>query len=61
MAVETGLGAGPRDLRPLISPIVQRYVSAYVLLPLAIFPRTETGKIRREAIQEAYRRGLQRP
>ena len=61
MAVETGLGASPHDLRPLISPIVQRYVSAYVLLPLAIFPRTETGKIRRDAIQDAYRRSLQRP
>ena len=59
VAVETGSPAGPPDLRPLISPIVQRYASAYVLLPLAVFPRTETGKIRKDAIQEAYRRALQ--
>lgn len=59
VAVETGSPAGPPDLRPLISPIVQQYASAYVLLALAVFPRTETGKIRKDAIQEAYRRALQ--
>jgi acyl-CoA synthetase (AMP-forming)/AMP-acid ligase II len=60
VAVEIGSNAGQPDLRPLISPIVQLYASAYVLLPLALFPRTETGKIRKDGIQEAYRRFLQR-
>jgi acyl-CoA synthetase (AMP-forming)/AMP-acid ligase II len=58
--VETGSTAGQPDLRPLISPIVQQYASAYALLPLAVFPRTETGKIRKAAIQEAYRQAVQR-
>jgi hypothetical protein len=58
VAVETGSGGGPDDLEGLINPIIQRFVSVYVLLPLAVFPRTETGKIRREAIQDAYERSL---
>jgi O-succinylbenzoic acid--CoA ligase len=58
VAVETGPTVGQPDLRALISPIVQQYASAYALLPLAVFPRTETGKIHKEGIQEAYRRTL---
>ena len=58
VAVETGLGGGPAGLAGLINPIIQRFASVYELLPLAVFPRTETGKIRTEAIQEAYRRSL---
>jgi acyl-coenzyme A synthetase/AMP-(fatty) acid ligase len=58
VAVETGPGGGPDDLAALINPIIQRFASTYELLALAAFPRTETGKIRREIIQEAYRRSL---
>jgi acyl-coenzyme A synthetase/AMP-(fatty) acid ligase len=58
VAVETGPGGGPDDLASLINPIIQRFASVYELLPMAVFPRTETGKIRREAIQEAYQRSL---
>jgi acyl-coenzyme A synthetase/AMP-(fatty) acid ligase len=58
VAVETGPGGGPPGLAGLISPIIQRIASVYDLLPLAVFPRTETGKIRREGIQEAYQRSL---
>jgi acyl-CoA synthetase (AMP-forming)/AMP-acid ligase II len=56
VAVETGPGGGPDDVAGLINPIIQRFTSTYELLVLAVFPRTETGKIRREAIQEAYQR-----
>jgi acyl-CoA synthetase (AMP-forming)/AMP-acid ligase II len=58
VAVETGPGGGPDGLASLISPIIQRFASVYELLLLAVFPRTETGKIRKEAIQEAYQRAL---
>ncbi len=56
IAVETGLDGGPPDLQGLIGSIIQQFASAFVLLPLPVFPRTETGKIRQEAIHEAYRR-----
>jgi acyl-CoA synthetase (AMP-forming)/AMP-acid ligase II len=56
VAVEVGPGDGRNGLASLISPIIQRFASTYELLPLASFPRTETGKIRREAIREAYQR-----
>ena len=56
VAVETGPSGGPDNLRSLIRPIIQGFASAYCLLRLEVFPRTETGKIRREAIQEAYQR-----
>ena len=58
VAVETGSGGGPPKLEGLISGIIQHYASIYELLPLPVFPRTETGKIRQEAIQEAYRRAV---
>jgi len=58
VAVETGLDDGASDLGPLVSPIIRHYASIYQLLPLRVFPRTETGKIRREGIEEAYRRTL---
>jgi acyl-coenzyme A synthetase/AMP-(fatty) acid ligase len=56
VAVETGPTGGPDDLAGLINPIIQRFTSTYELLALAAFPRTETGKIRRDAIEEAYQR-----
>jgi acyl-coenzyme A synthetase/AMP-(fatty) acid ligase len=56
VAVEVGSNGGPPDLEGLISPIIQRYSSTYELLPLPAFPRTETGKIQRQAVQQAYRR-----
>ena len=55
VAVEIGPGGRPDELAFLISPIILRFATPYELLPLAIFPRTETGKIRREEIREAYR------
>jgi acyl-CoA synthetase (AMP-forming)/AMP-acid ligase II len=61
VAVETGSNACQPDFRAQVSPIIQQYASAYELLPLSVFPRTETGKIRKDAIQEAYRRTLQQP
>jgi hypothetical protein len=56
VAVEIGAGGGSGDPTSLINPIVQRFTSAYGLLQFEAFPRTETGKIRREAIHDAYRR-----
>jgi acyl-CoA synthetase (AMP-forming)/AMP-acid ligase II len=60
VAVEIGPGGRPDELAFLISPIILRFASLYELLPLEIFPRTETGKIRREAIREAYRLSIHR-
>ncbi len=56
VAVETGRDGGPEDIVGLINPIIQRFISTYELLVLDVFPRTETGKIRREAMQETYQR-----
>jgi len=54
VAIETGSDGGPLGLEAAINPIIQRYASRYVLLPLAAFPRTETRKIRQEGIRAAY-------
>jgi acyl-CoA synthetase (AMP-forming)/AMP-acid ligase II len=54
VAVETGSGGGVPGLEAAINPIIQLYASRYFLLPLPVFPRTETGKIRQEAIRAAY-------
>jgi acyl-CoA synthetase (AMP-forming)/AMP-acid ligase II len=54
VAVETGSDGGPAGLEAAINPIVQRYASRYVLLPLPAFPRTETRKIRQDAVRAAY-------
>ncbi|HEX3995764.1 MAG TPA: class I adenylate-forming enzyme family protein [Acetobacteraceae bacterium] len=54
VAVETGSGDGVWGLEAAVNPIVQLYASRYVLLPLPVFPRTETGKIRQEAVRAAY-------
>ena len=54
VAVETGLGGDRSGLEAAINPIIQRYASRYVLLPLPAFPRTETRKIRQDAVRAAY-------
>jgi acyl-CoA synthetase (AMP-forming)/AMP-acid ligase II len=56
VAVEVGSGDSRNGLASLITPIIQTFASTYELLLLAGFPRTETGKIRRAAILEAYQR-----
>ena len=55
IAVETRTDPMARDYTPPISAFVQRYADSYELLHLKAFPRTHTGIIRREGIQEAYR------
>ncbi|WP_158922634.1 class I adenylate-forming enzyme family protein [Acidisphaera sp. S103] len=57
VAVETGSGGGPAGLEAAINPIIQRYASRYVLLPMDEFPRTETRKIRQDAVRAAYAGG----
>jgi len=54
VAVETGSGSDRSGLEAAINPIIQRYASRYVLLALAEFPRTETRKIRLDAVRAAY-------
>jgi acyl-CoA synthetase (AMP-forming)/AMP-acid ligase II len=54
VAVETGLDGDTAGLEAAINPIIQRYASRYVLLPMAVFPRTETRKIRLDAVRAAY-------
>jgi acyl-coenzyme A synthetase/AMP-(fatty) acid ligase len=56
VAVETEVGAGPTDLATRIASIITAYVMAYQVLNFSAFPRTESGKVRREAVHEAYRR-----
>ena len=55
VAVETGPGGGPAKLGELIAPIVTEYVSYSRLIKLPLFPRTESGKIRREDVKRLYR------
>jgi acyl-CoA synthetase (AMP-forming)/AMP-acid ligase II len=60
VAVETGPGAAPRDLHAQVARVVMSYVADFQFLPLAVFPRTETGKIRREAVKALYRDSVSR-
>ncbi|HEY8289066.1 MAG TPA: hypothetical protein VIG49_07350, partial [Acetobacteraceae bacterium] len=60
VAVETGSGAAPRDLHAQVARVVMSYVADFQFLPLAVFPRTETGKIRRDAVKALYRDSVSR-
>jgi acyl-coenzyme A synthetase/AMP-(fatty) acid ligase len=59
VAVEMAPHADPAILAQLITPIVRAHVTFFQLAVLPEFPRTETGKIRREGVKELYRRQSQ--
>lgn len=59
VAVETAPNTDAAALAQLIAPIVRAHVAYFQLVVLPAFPRTETGKIRREAVKELYRRQSQ--
>lgn len=59
VAVETALRSDTAALTELIGPIIRSYVTYFQLAVLPEFPRTETGKVRREAVRELYRRQSQ--
>jgi acyl-CoA synthetase (AMP-forming)/AMP-acid ligase II len=59
VAIETAPDSRPADLIPQIMPIVYAHVRDFQLMALPEFPRTETGKIQREAVKELYRQQSQ--
>jgi acyl-coenzyme A synthetase/AMP-(fatty) acid ligase len=60
VAIEMVPGARPDALAALITPIIRSNVTHFQLLFMWGFPRTETGKIQREAVKDIYRRQGQR-
>ena len=60
VAVEIDPGLVPGDLVGQVAQVVNRYVSDFQFLPVTAFPRTETGKIRREAVKALYRDSVSR-
>jgi acyl-coenzyme A synthetase/AMP-(fatty) acid ligase len=60
VAVEIEPGLLPGDLAGQVAQIVNPYVSGFQFLPVTAFPRTETGKIRREAVKALYRDSVSR-
>ncbi len=56
--IDPGLVAG--DLVGQVTQVMDRYVSDFQFLPVTAFPRTETGKIRREAVKALYRDSVSR-
>jgi acyl-CoA synthetase (AMP-forming)/AMP-acid ligase II len=56
VAIETGLAEADVHLLDLIAPIVREYATRFESIALPVFPRTETGKIRRDEIKKLYRR-----
>ncbi len=59
IAVEAEPQADATELAERITPIIHGQVSYYQLVVMPEFPRTETGKIQREAVKQLYRRKAQ--
>jgi acyl-CoA synthetase (AMP-forming)/AMP-acid ligase II len=55
-AVETTSDRPPADLGAQVSAVLSRYVRNFELMPLRWFPRTQTGKVRRQEIKAAFLR-----
>jgi acyl-coenzyme A synthetase/AMP-(fatty) acid ligase len=55
VAIETTPDSDPAGLIRQITPIIRAYVGYFQLVALPRFPRTETGKIQREAVKDLYR------
>jgi acyl-coenzyme A synthetase/AMP-(fatty) acid ligase len=56
VAVEAEPDGDPADIEQRLTPIIEEYADGFKLMVLSVFPRTETGKIRREDVKELYRR-----
>jgi acyl-coenzyme A synthetase/AMP-(fatty) acid ligase len=56
VAIEIDLDPIPADVERQIGAIVARYVGVFSIMPLRMFPRTESGKARRPVIEAAFRR-----
>jgi acyl-coenzyme A synthetase/AMP-(fatty) acid ligase len=54
-AVETDNVPLPPDVEQKIVSILRRYTGGFEIMPLRKFPRTESGKIMRPAIEAAFR------
>jgi acyl-coenzyme A synthetase/AMP-(fatty) acid ligase len=59
VAAETEAHSDTVELTRHITPVVRAQVTYFQLIFLPAFPRTETGKVRREAIRDLYRRRAQ--
>ena len=55
VAIETAPDSARAEIARLAEPIIRTHVTYFQLVLLPAFPRTETGKIRREAVIELYR------
>jgi len=61
VAIEAEPDHDPQLISKLIAPIIRGYVTYFELFATPVFPRTESGKIRPEAVKALYRqRGLTR-
>jgi acyl-coenzyme A synthetase/AMP-(fatty) acid ligase len=56
VAVELASDQTPSELAVRISDIVSRYTRTCEIMPLPWFPRTESGKVKRQEIKAAFRR-----
>ena len=59
VAIETAPGADAAYVTHMAKPVIQSQVTYFQLVVLSAFPRTETGKVRREAVKDLYRRHAQ--
>jgi acyl-coenzyme A synthetase/AMP-(fatty) acid ligase len=57
-AVETGGDGDPAEQRAAVAGIASGHATAFRTLVLAEFPRTETGKIRREHVRRLWRQSV---
>lgn len=60
VAVEVEPGPVLGNLAEHVARVVNAHVSSFQFLPLTEFPRTESGKIRREAVKALYRDRMSR-
>lgn len=54
-AIEIDSDPLPEELTRRIGAIISKYVGKFEIMPLASFPRTESGKIKRPEIEAAFR------
>ncbi len=56
VAVETAGQPPPPDLEQRVGTIISRFVGVFTVMPWEVFPRTDSGKPRRQELEDAFRR-----